>query len=475
MKHFTLIALLALLPLMKASAQETPNKPDVWKSAGTHTASPAAIQALIDTPGPALIIRTQCRALNILWGTDTNADVAAARLVEIGSPAIDIVLPLLNDKEMWRRRLAVEILGRIGNRRVTPALLTLLKTEIDSRVRQSLTESLAMLRDPHAENTLIQATHDTDYLVQYRAAQGLAWLKSRRAIAALTSLLILPADINAAQSDASSLANKSSQLLCETGSGTLSPMLHILNNPNTTAPTLALAVAPAAATGNNLVLPILLRLLEHPDDTVRNAAVLNLRQWDDARIFPAIVQVLHGAKGQAQDSAGRLLANIGSAEALDALAIATEDPDDNVRLAASYALPYLTDHSATPLLLHLLQTGRKNTPEYAAAALGNVQDESAIPALTATLTSSSIDLRVAAANALTHFNNAQSIGALVKALDDSNKDVRVIALRALRNKHDDRLLPAFTRLSKDADQDIQRLAVNGILWQQAQIQKTSSQ
>ncbi len=176
MKLFALCVVLALTPLLAthSSAQEVPDKPDVWKSAGTRTATPAEIEALIATPGPAVIDRTPCRAKPLLWGTGSPADIAAARLVEIGGPVIKYVLPQLGAKEMWQRRLAVEILGRIGDRKVTPALLKIVPTEKDPSMRQALAESLGMLRDRRAEDALMRLAQEGPYVVFLPAMQGLA-------------------------------------------------------------------------------------------------------------------------------------------------------------------------------------------------------------------------------------------------------------------------------------------------------------
>lgn len=463
-----LILTLGLLPLpLLGYAQEIPGKPDVWKSAGTRKATPAEIQALINTPGTAIIDRTPCRSTPIPFGTGSPVDEAAAKLVEIGEPAINPVLPWLHDKEMWRRRLAVEILGRIGKRKVTPVLLARLKDEKEEKVQETLAWSLAMLRDPHAESTLVDLVQNGPYLTHWPSKLGLARLHSRRAIDTLLAELTLPADTSSQDYNVKSWEAKATVSALAEGGPVLFPtMLKFVTNSKTAPSAVALAIQSAVALGDKRLAPVLLRLLDHPDDGVRDAAVNNLMKWPDARTFPALVRVLHGPKGQAQRSAGIVLATTGTPEALDVLAKGADDSDDSLRHAASNACRYLKTPEAIPMLLHLLKEGRKDTPRDAAAALGNLKAKTAIPALNDALDSPNAELRSASAMALGVFDDTQAIEGLLKALEDSSKEVRLIALRELREKHDARIIPAFQRLVADADKDIKREADFGIKWQE---------
>lgn len=235
MPKYTLCLIVLLALPLSGSAQEIAGHPGVWKSAGTRKASPAEIQALIAVPGPAIDrYSPRCRAIPPLWGQGTPADEAAGRLVEIGSPAIDSLLPTLDAKESWRRCLTAEILGRIGDSRAVPALLPRLLSDPDDNVRTSIAQSLTMLCDVRAEDALIQALQDKSTGVQWNAVQGLGLLKTPRAIATLISQFTLPADTTApGYRSLQWRAEIASIALCTSGPEAFPRLLQILNQPAT--------------------------------------------------------------------------------------------------------------------------------------------------------------------------------------------------------------------------------------------------
>lgn len=477
MNLFALCVVLTFTPLlaMKASAQEVPDKPDIWKSAGTRTATPAEIEALIAAPGPALINRSPCRTAPIPWGTGSPADIAAARLVEIGVPAIKYVVPQLDAKEMWQRHLAIEILGRIGDRKVTPSLLKIAAVEKDPYMRQALAESLGMLRDRRAESALIRLAQEGPYLVYQPAMRGLARLHTSTSVQTLIAYLSLPADTRATDYDTHLWqATAAARALPEVGPSVLPALIKLIDNSKTSPATIKMAIGPAIAVGDSRLVPVLLRMLDNPDAEVQTIAVNNLQKWPDARTLPTLIRVLHEAKGQPQIAAGIALATMGTPEALQVLQQATEAPEASLHHAASNACRYIDTHAATPLLLHLLQTGRKDTPECAAYALGNLKERTAIPALCTALGSSEPGLRNAATVALGNFDDANAIQALLTVLQDTSKEVRLNAVRLLSRKNDTRILPAFQRLNPETDEQVRQAIALGIRRQEILIQQAAA-
>jgi len=449
---------------LSASAQEVPNHPDVWKSAGTRTATPGQIQALIAVPGPGVDRNAPlCRALPPVWGKGTPADEAAAQLVEIGTPAIESLLPLLDSKEVWQRRLTAEILGRIGDRSVVPALLTHLPSEADESVRISTFATLSMLRDVRAEDALIAALHDKNYRVMANATQGLGRLKTRRAIATLIALLKPPVELTALGfNNPQGIADTASAGLRESGSQAFPSLLQILKRPAVPAEVLVFAIPPAAAAGDKRVVPVLLRLLKHPADAVRASAAANVMPWKDPRTVPALAQVLNGPRGSAPGVAGRLLAADGSPKSLEILGKAAMSPQEDVRIAVAGTFNALTTRAAVPLLVKVVQAGESGLAPAAAVALGNLEDPAAIPALIAALTSSDIPLRTEATSALGRFDTPEVVGALLTRFTDTDPTVRLQALRVLRKWHDPRILPALQPLTTDPDGTVQMQAIQSI-------------
>ncbi len=90
------------------------------------------------------------------------------------------------------RRHAVNRLGRIGDRAVTPVLLHAL-ADTDPGVRREAAKTLGPLRDPRSVAALVEALRDTDKSVRFHAAYALGEIKDARATEALLASLRDPA------------------------------------------------------------------------------------------------------------------------------------------------------------------------------------------------------------------------------------------------------------------------------------------
>lgn len=472
--RFAFCAVMLGLPFA-VSAQEFSNSPGVWRSAGHRKATVAEIQALIAVPGPSYDRNiVKCRAIPPPWGKGTPVDEAAAKLVEIGSPAIPYVKPLLDDIEPWRRCLAVEIMGRIGDKQVVPDLASYLYTESSAKVRLSMVLSLSMLSDVRAEVALIRALQDTDLQVQYQAMQALSNLKTPLAVEALVSLLALPSDPKAPNYNAQVwVAKTSATALKNSGQEAFLPLLQVLKTPRLAPVVLAEAISSASAVGDRRLVPVLYKLLKHPAEEVRDAAVNRLTDWKDERTIPTLIKLVKEATGVVQQSAARQLARDGSPKALEALGDAVIASNKALRQASANALPALTTHEASVMLLQILQSGDTETMVFAVAALGNLQEEKTMPELARVLNHREAVLRCAVVNALDRFKTPKAIDMLLPALLDSDPEVRSCAVRVLRNKHDDRILPALRALGSDPNEEVRNLAKAGVNVQKRVIARAS--
>src|SRR5579871_1401838 len=316
MIRMTILLLLALaaLPAL-CTAQET-FPPSVWQNAGTESATNAEIVQWVAALGPNLEHRNYGCIPPPPWGEGSPADEAAAHLTRVGAPAVAFVLPLLQEKDPQRRRIAAEILGRIGSKRATAALVRQYSLEADLNVRESIVEALAMLTDPRAEATLIAALNDRLDFIQQDAAQGLGRLKSVRAIEPLIALLrqqTHPREVGFTRS--ANLAQATASALAQVGRPAFPALLDLLNTPNASPYVLKPAISAANTVGDRRIVPALVRLLNGDEETVSTAAAA-LAKWNAPDSIAPLRQALRRPEASVLYAVAGTLATLGGKDAL---------------------------------------------------------------------------------------------------------------------------------------------------------------
>lgn len=220
--------------------------------------------------------------------------------------AISAILRVLeNEKNRETRLTALEALGAFGvqARPAVPAIVELLQND-DLRTRLEALETIREIGPGAADAVpqLVQALHENDGLITIEAAQALAQV-GQAAVPSLTKLL----------------DNKDYQLL---------------------AATILADIGPEAAPA----VPRLLKLLDHPDEEMRRAALLAIAGIGPAAgdVAPRLLEVLHDPESSVRPGAAYALARIGAQQAVPALKdVALSTDDDRLQLAAAWALVIL--------------------------------------------------------------------------------------------------------------------------------------
>ena len=133
------------------------------------------------------------KAVRFLIGNLANADdklatEAAAALVNQGAVAIRPLVELLDSNRRELRSAAIELLGKIRDRRATRPLVALLNAP-DSWLRVAVARALGRLGDPDATDALVARLSDPVPMVRAAAAEALGDLNVTRATEALIGAL----------------------------------------------------------------------------------------------------------------------------------------------------------------------------------------------------------------------------------------------------------------------------------------------
>jgi HEAT repeat protein len=137
-------------------------------------------------------IATEEALMNVIsFNGGKLGDIASSVLKEIGEPAIKPLISILGGGDETIREEIVTILGEIGNKKATEALITVVEnTKEHSDIREKGVHALGKIKDSKAVVTLINiATEDTDLAIRCWSATALGDIGDIRAEEALLALL----------------------------------------------------------------------------------------------------------------------------------------------------------------------------------------------------------------------------------------------------------------------------------------------
>lgn len=392
------------------------------------SAAPPDLRALITIlgwlRGPAVE-----RALTRLLGhTDIRADVIEAVVRQDGG-IVELLVEQLGAEDPETQLAAVAALGRLGDRRATPALMRLLAADRDIVVAASV--ALARLGDPDAFEALVPLLGSADATIR------------QAAIGALNSL------------GHPDMASRIAALL-----DSADPLLR------------ESAVRIAGYFGYRQTVDAVIARCDDPVEGVRRAAVEHLPFLEDPRTLPRLVTALRDDTPRVRAVAAQAFARIDPSAAARPLFDATRDADAWVRYYAARSLGELRDPVAVARLgelarddaaMHvriaaleavgsigglravavLLPHADHEVFGIAAAALrglGRVADGEAVAALRAALRSTDAARRTAAVAGLGLHASADGVDALqwtaLADADDSVASAAIDALGALARRTD---------------------------------------
>jgi cellulose synthase operon protein C len=132
-----------------------------------------------------------CRPLihTVRHGNPDAVVRARAQLVRLGVRALKPLLDTLSDDDPVRQRVALEVLGYLGNSNATTALLAVAEGQASREVRVGALRAAASLGDVRALPRLLTLARDADVTLATLATWGVARIHSPTATVALLRLL----------------------------------------------------------------------------------------------------------------------------------------------------------------------------------------------------------------------------------------------------------------------------------------------
>ena len=348
---------------------------------------PAIVTVLGWLRGPAVE-----RALARLLGHAAVRSAAIEAIVRRDASAgiVDILVEQLRAEDGDVRLAAIVALGRLGDRRATPALATVLGGTRAETVAAA--SALARIGDPAAFEPLLPLLSHEDAAVRQAAVGALNSLGHPEMAARVGGLLSSP-DVRVRES----------------------------------------AVRIAGYFGYPACVDTLIERCADPDESVRRAAVEHLPFLDDPRAARRLADALGDAAPRVRAAAAQALSHIAPGEARAALLPATRDADAWVRYYAVRSLGELREPAGLPRLSELAAADPAMHVRIAALeAIGAIDGAAALDVLLPYAEDAHADLAAAALRALGRVGGDRATAALKSALRSADPVLRLAAVTGLR-------------------------------------------
>jgi HEAT repeat protein len=406
-------------------------------------------------------LQARIRQLIALFGPDPTrgtcmpnpylpTNQAKLELIAIGKPATLPLCAVLEEKDKWRRIMAVEALREIRDRRAVRPLLQTLQRDTNDNVQGKAAEALGEIGDPLAIEALLDALkvrnrdpkNSYPAYVAAQSALALGKLGDKRAIPALLPL------VGSREGAASSffiipLGTMVAEALGKLGSEASQPLMGLLRHANRDVRCDA-AQALGAMKARQAV-PHLLSLLtpsiedleedvSYEDFKVSVETIKALGEIGDRRATRPLLKNVNIKRllGEANQESSvvviEALGKVGDPLAVETLIQLLPSKDSYVRRRTLEALWRIKTPTVVEPLLKALQEDEDSRLRYDAAEwLGMMQEQSALPALNKALSDEDDNVRDSAAVAIGRIDSDH----LLALLNDKDENVRRAVVHGL--------------------------------------------
>jgi HEAT repeat protein len=360
------------------------------------------------------------RALARLLGHDTVRSQIVEALVRHGAGVVTLLIDQLGAEDLETRQAAAVALGRIGDRRATPALIEALR---DPELAVPAAGALARIGDREAFEGLLDLLGEPDPATRQSVIAALNSIGHPDMAARIAERLV----------DSDRLVRES-------------------------------ALRIAGYFGYPECFEHVLQCCDDPAETVRRAAVESLDFFDDPRVVPALVSALEQPSSSVRAGAAAALARAEPAVAIAALSRALGDPDPWVRYVALRSLGVIGDERVVPSVLSTLRTDSAPHVRLAAIdALGRLGRAEAWEVLEPLARSSDPDIASAAIRAFGHLDRAETLPVLEGYLRAPEPWQRAAAVAAATVRSEGRVAHLLQWVAAaDDDTEVVSSAIQGL-------------
>lgn len=389
---------------------------------------------------------------------------AAETFIRLGLAAVPSLMEALSGADPDVKKFLIDILGDIGDRRATMALVSLLH-QTDDNVAMAAVEALGKLHDARAVDPLGDVLRQDRPLLQFSAIKALQELGDGRAVEPLIACL-----------GRKTLERAALEALGRIGDlRALNPLAQVLRLATTKVRHIAVRslidlhnrMPPDAKTTiirrireiyDKSVSQYVRECLANPDPAVKRNAMTFLGWMGDVQAIPALVDAFDDtckeevitalihmqregvpklldiaprATDGLREGIARALGEIGDRKAVHGLVQLAADANGHVRQAAAVALGQLADPMGVRALLQLLEDPYANVQDAAYRALTHLKSPALAKRLLDLLESPKPELRCYAARLLGLFQVPEAQSRLTLDLKDPDPTVRRTALAAL--------------------------------------------
>ena len=357
------------------------------------------------------------RALARLLGQQVVRAQVVEALVRYGAGVVDLLIEQLRAEDLDTRQAAVVALGRIGDRKATPALITALG---DGELAVPVAGALARLGDEAAFEPLLGLLDHADSTVR------------QAAIAALNSI----------------------------GHRTMpSRVLTLLDDVNPVVRESAVKIA--GYFGFRECVDCVLERCGDASEAVRRAAVEHLPFFEEPRGIPVLVHALEHDTPPVRAAAAAALGRATECEALAPLMRALDDSDAWVRYCALRSIGAFANPTVVPAVLDVLERDRAGHVRLAAIdALGRLDATDAVTILQPLAMSADPDVARAAIRAVGHTRDGRADALLETLLRSPENWRRAEAATAIGARGNAQAAPTLQwAAAADTDPDVTGAAI----------------
>ena len=257
---------------------------------------------------------------------------AAALLASIGEPAVESIIELLNDEDLYVRWYTANVAGRVQSEKIVQQLIDLLHDE-ERNVRRAAAGSLGSAGSVLAVQPLIEAMQAPERGMAISAARSLGHIGSSKAI---------PSLIEALRSENGGVAGAAAEALGRIGAPkAIAPLIECLDGQDN-CPYLEVGLA-LQKLGSARALDAFIAGLQDETWWRRGACASALGQMKSDECIAPLAGALKDENEQVRRSAVLALMEIQSPKTVEILTDALNDVDFEVRMYAKEALKQIRE------------------------------------------------------------------------------------------------------------------------------------